>query len=151
MARERSEVIHHTMLHISDINEKEAKEKIKSFLNMLVKCFQGAFHPFQNISIYEMVIKYKGRWRNKQYNPNKPSKYHIKTLGVCNSTTGYAYNILTYFGSETPYNEDMKDATMSEKVFEYLLSPLGTGHHVFADRYYTTYKLLETVKIFQWK
>ena len=141
MARERSEVIHHTMLHISDINEKEAKEKIESFLNMPVKCFQGAFHPFQNISIDEMVIKYKGRWRNKQDNPNKPSKYHIKTFGVCN--TGYAYNILTYFGSETPYNEDMKDATMSEKVYEYLLSPLGTGHHVFADRYYTTYKLLE--------
>ena len=90
-----------------------------------------------------MVIKYKGRWRNKQYNPNRPSKYHIKTFGVCDSTTGYAYNILTYFGSETSHNEDMKDATISEKVFENLLSPLRTGHHVFADRYYTTYKLLE--------
>ena len=67
----------------------------------------------------------------------------MKTFGVCNSTTGYAYNILTHFVSETSYNEDIIDATMSEKVFEYLLSPLGTGHHVFADRYYTTYKLLE--------
>ena len=130
------------MLHISDINVKKAKEKIEPFLNMVVKHFQGAFHPFQNISIYEIVIKYKGIWRNKQCNPSKPSKYHMKTFGVCDSTTGYAQNILTHFVRETSYNEDIIDATMSEKVFEYLLSPLGTGHQVFADRYYTTYKLL---------
>ena len=48
MAIERFEVIHHTMLHVSDINEKKAKEKIEPFLNMLVKRFQGAFHPSQN-------------------------------------------------------------------------------------------------------
>ena len=80
MAIERFEVIHHTMLYVLDINEKKAKEKIEPFLNVLIKHFQGAFHPFQNISVDEMVIKHKGRWRNKQYDPNKPSKYHIKHL-----------------------------------------------------------------------
>ena len=90
-----------------------------------------------------MVSKYKGRWKYKQYNPNKPSKYHVKTYGVCDSATGYAYNILTYFGSETSYNDDMQDTGMSEKIFEYLLSPLGKGHHVYADRYYTTYQLFD--------
>ena len=31
----------------------------------------------------------------------------------------------------------------SEKVFEYLLRPLGADHHIFADRYYTTKILIE--------
>ena len=90
-----------------------------------------------------MVIRYKGRWKNKKYNPNKPSKYHIKTNGVCGSATGYAFNILAYFGSDASYNPAMSDCGNSENIFEYLLSPLGIGHHVFADRFYTTYLLLQ--------
>ena len=46
------------------------------------------------------------------------------------------------YGSETSYSDDMADTGQSEKVFEYLLHPLGEGHHVFADRHYTTYNLL---------
>ena len=90
-----------------------------------------------------MVINYKGGGKNKEYNSSKASKYHIKTFSVCNSTTGNAYNVLTYFGSETSYDPQVKDAEMSEKIFQVLLSPLGKGHHVYADQYYTTYQLLE--------
>ena len=49
---------------------------------------------------------------------------------------------MTYYGSETSYSDDMADTGQSEKIFEYLLRPLGEGHHVFVDRYYTTYNLL---------
>ena len=37
----------------------------------------------------------------------------------------------------------MSDFANSEEIFEYLLSPLGSGHHVFTDRFYTTYSLLQ--------
>ena len=56
--------------------------------------------------------------------------------------TGYAYGILTYFGSNTAYNPDLLDHGQSEKIFEDLLRPLGRGHHVFADTYYTKHSLL---------
>ena len=35
-----------------------------------------------------------------------------------------------------------KPGGQSEKIFEYLLRPLGSGHYVFADRYYTTHSLI---------
>ena len=89
-----------------------------------------------------MVIGYKGRWKYKQYNASKPSKYHIKTFGLCDSNTGYVYNVLTYFGKDTSYLAE-NDFGMAEKVFDHLMQPLGTGHHIFADRYYTTHKLLQ--------
>ena len=91
-----------------------------------------------------MVIGYKGRWKYEQFNTAKPKKYHIKTFGLCDSLSGYVYNLLVYFGKETSYNPDLdQDSGQSEKVFEYLLRPVGTGHHVYADRYYTTQKLVE--------
>ena len=91
----------------------------------LITNYQKAFYPYENVSIDKMVIKFKGRWKNKQYNPSKPRKYHIKTFGLCNSATGYAFNILTYFGSDTFYNFNIKRMGQSEKIFEYLLKPLG--------------------------
>ena len=84
----------------------------------------------------------KGRSKFKMYNPNKPEKYHIKTFGLCDSLTGYAYNLLIYFGKETLYQDGMSGGK-SEKVFEYSLRPLGSGHHIYADRYCTTHSLIE--------
>lgn len=75
------------------------------------------------------------------YNPNKPEKYHINTVGVCDSVTGYAFNLLIYFGKETSFHEG-QEGGQSEKVFEYLLRSLGSSYHVFADKYYTTYSLI---------
>ena len=54
----------------------------------MVKCFHILVlkQYFLNVAIDEMVVKWKGRWKNKQYNPtSKP--YHIKTFGVCDSAT----------------------------------------------------------------
>ena len=142
-ARDRFEAIYHTMLHASETGS-ESKAKIEPFMNELIGKFQAAFYPFENVAIDEMVIRWKGRWKYKQYNAAKPKKYHIKTFGLCDSTTGYVHNILTYFGAETSYDPDLDPSSgQAEKVFEYLLRPLGPGHHVIADRYYTTYRLLD--------
>lgn len=53
------------------------------------------------------------------------------------------YNILVYFGKETSFNPELSQSGQAEKVFEYLLRPLGKGHHAFADRYYTSYNLIK--------
>lgn len=142
IGRERFEAIYHTMLHASNV-DSVSKEKIEPFLNNLLEKFQAAFYPFENMSIDEMVIGWKGRWKYKQYNASKPRKYHIKTFGLCDSTSGYVYNLLVYFGKETSYDPNVDAHTgQAEKVFEYLMRPLGKGHHVFADRYYTTERLV---------
>ena len=131
------------LLHADAIGDDNSKKsKIEPFLNLLLVKFQSAFYPGENLSLDEMVIKWKGRSKYKMYNPNKPEKYHIKTFGLCDSLTGYAYNLLIYFGAETSF-DDIGDTGQSEKIFHSLLKPLGTGHHLFADRYYTTHKLTE--------
>ena len=80
--RNRLEAIYHIMLHVAPSQESHAKEKIEPFMKNLIANYQKAFYPYEDVSVDEMVIKYKGRWKNKQYNPSKPSKYHIKTFGL---------------------------------------------------------------------
>ena len=102
----------------------ESEAKIEQFVNELVTEFQVAFYSFKNVAIDEMVIGWKGRWKYKQCNAAKPKKYHIKTFGLCNSTTGYVCNILTYFGTETSYDSGLDPSCgQPEKEFEYLLRP----------------------------
>ena len=141
--RNRFEMIYSTMLHATTVEDEiEKKDKIEPFLNSLLTKFQDAFYPGQNLSIDEMVVKWKGRSKYKMYNPNKPEKYHLKTFGLCDSATGYTYSLLIYFGQDTSYAGEL-DKGQSEKIFHFLMQSLGTGHHIFADRYYTTHKLIE--------
>ena len=59
------------------------------------------------------------------YNPSTPEKYHIKTFGLRDFHTGYAYNLLIYFGKETSDQQDVREG-QSETIFKYLLRPLGS-------------------------
>lgn len=140
--RERFEHIYHTMLHCSD-KSSENKEKIEPFINMILENSNKVFYPFEDLAIDEMVIGFTGRWRYKQFNASKPKKYHIKTFGLVDSATGFVVNILTYFGKDSSYDPDVDpDGAMAVKVFQTLLKPVGIGHHLYADRYYTTHQLV---------
>ena len=93
MPRKRFEAIYHTFLQAGGVNA-EKQDKIEPFLEKLCESFQRAYYPSKCLSIDEMVIGFRGRWKNKQYNATKPSKYHIKTFGLCDSDNGYVVNFL---------------------------------------------------------
>jgi hypothetical protein len=57
------------------------------------------------------------------------------------------FNLLTYFGKGTNYNPRTADESgQAEKVFDHLLENIGPGHHLFADRYYTTHRLMQFLR-----
>jgi hypothetical protein len=91
-SRERFQDIYHTMLHSGD-EAAEGKDKIEQFMNLLLCKFRKAFYLFQELSIDEMVIGYKGRWKFKQLNGSKPNKYHSKTFGLYDGATGFVVDI----------------------------------------------------------
>ncbi|CAG5132315.1 unnamed protein product, partial [Candidula unifasciata] len=142
-SRNRFLSIFQTMLHVGE-PDADGKLKIEPFINKLLEKFQLAFTAYQDIAIDEMIVGFKGRWQYKQYNATKPSKYHIKSFGLVDSKTGYVVNLLTYYGSTTSYNPtNENESSHSIQVFDTLLRPLGTGYHIFADRYDTTRVLVD--------
>ena len=143
--RERFEVIYHTMLHFGE-PDATGKSKIEPFMNRLIDSYNNAFTSYQEVSIDEMIIGWKGRWKYKQYNASKPHKYHIKSFGLVDSATGYVLNLLTYYGAETSYDPDLNVdsyGSNSVKIMDTLLKPIGSGYHIFADRWYITMNLLD--------
>lgn len=89
---------------------------------------------------------WKGRWKYKQFNASKPHKYHVKSFGLVDSSTGYVLIILTYYGTDTSYDPTLEVASNGSnaiKIFHTLLQPVGTGYHIFTDRRYTTRQLVD--------
>lgn len=130
------------MLHASEPGAT-GKSKIEPFVNALTANFRKQYYPYEDISIDEMVVGYKGRFGSRQYNPKKPAKYHIKTFGLCDSITGYCLNLLVYFGKETSFNtEEENEDSHAVKIFGKLLENLSGKHHIYADRFYTSIPLL---------
>ena len=66
-------MIYSTMLHDGSIGDEQSKkDKIEPFLNMLIDKFQSAFSSESELSLDEMVVKWRSKY--KMYNPNKPEK-----------------------------------------------------------------------------
>ena len=101
--RSRFKILYSTMLHVTSVGDEQLKGNIEPFLNMLLQNFQDAFYPGKDLSLDEMVVKWKDRSKFKMNNPNKLEKCYIKTFGLCDSIAGYAYILLIYFGNETSY------------------------------------------------
>ncbi|GFN96483.1 PiggyBac transposable element-derived protein 4-like [Plakobranchus ocellatus] len=128
--QKRFEALYHTFLHAAGANAEE-QEKIEPFLSKLTQAFQAAFYPGKELCINEMVSGFHSHWKYKQFNASKPSKYHIKTFGLCDSKTGYVVNLFTYYGANTGYHPDLDPkAVQAIKVFEKLLRPLEKSHHI---------------------
>lgn len=145
MQRDRFVILYHTVLHISE-PDSVGKSNIEPYLQQLVMQFQKSFYPYSQLSIDEMFVGSKRKFKYKQCDGSKPNKHHIQIHGLCDSVTGYVYAIQPYFGGQTACinsNGNNPDLGSSEEIFDSLLEGLGEGHHIFADQFYTTRKLVQ--------
>jgi len=54
------------------------------------------YNPGPNITVYEMLVAFRGRCPLRQYMPSKPSKYGLKIRAACDVNTSYALNMQVY-------------------------------------------------------
>lgn len=54
------------------------------------------------------MIGFCGRFRAKQYIPNKPTKYGVKAFTLADSLNGYILDILVYKGADILQNAHPK-------------------------------------------
>ena len=125
-------------------------DEVKSLLDILLASFQSVFYPSQDVSIDETMIGFKGRISFMQYCPNKPTKCGLKVFVLADSKTRYIFNILPYTGRktrETYMSNCDDDLPMYTQVVVALLEKyLDKGHHLYADRFYTSAPLVEELE-----
>ena len=65
-SQNRFKILYSTMLHVTSVGDEQSKKgKIEPFLNMLLQNFQNALYPGKDLSLDEMVVKWKGRSKFK--------------------------------------------------------------------------------------
>ena len=102
MSRDRFQLIS-SNLHFND-NEampdapRDALYKVglRPVLHYLVEKWKEMYSLGEYISIYEGMLKWRGRLHFRVYTKDKPTKYGIKSYILAVSKTGYCWNVDIY-------------------------------------------------------
>jgi hypothetical protein len=70
-------------------------KKINPLFDILIKNFQNAFLPNEQLSLDKSLLLHRGRLSFRQYIKNKKARYGIKVYELC-TTDGYVINIEMY-------------------------------------------------------
>lgn len=142
------------MLHLRTIPTQRANTRtrlqlISCYLDYINSKFLNHFIPSENICVGESVIKFKGQVSFITSNSKKPTKWGIKIYTLADSNTGYIRGILPYYGVVAAQQLMRPDLPESARIplhlYQMLLGkiPDTQGHHMFTDRYYTSYTLAQ--------
>lgn len=142
------------MLHLKTIPTRDTGPRIRlelisCFLEYINSKVLEYFTPEKEICVDESIIKFKGRISFITYNPKKPTKWCVRVYTMTDSNTGYICGIFSYYGSFTTEKLIKPDLPISARILLHLCTMLlkkipGTqGHHMFTDRYYTSFILAE--------
>ena len=136
MPRNRFQIIWR-FLHYNDNASQDAMDKlykVRPVLDYIVGKFKELYQPGQNICIDEGMMQWRGRLSFRVNNPQKPVKYGIKSYILCDSRTGYCFNMRPYVGEHS---------TLPDTVFDLLDRLPGHGYTLFMDNFYNSVALSE--------
>jgi hypothetical protein len=92
------------------------------------------YSPAEELSRDEGIIPWRGRLRFRTYNSARLTKYGILVRMLCESKTGYIFNMEIY----TTQGKKLNDAVMS--VLE---NNVGVRHRVYQNNFYNRVNLTE--------
>ncbi|XP_041661730.1 piggyBac transposable element-derived protein 4-like isoform X1 [Cheilinus undulatus] len=136
MSRNRFQFIW-KLLHFNNNSSQDGTDrmcKVHPVLDYVVEKFKEMYQPGQNICIDEGMMLWRGCLSFRVYNPQKPMKYGIKSYILCDSATGYFFNMRPYVG---------ETSTLPEIVFTLLDHLPGHGYTLYMDNFYNSTELCE--------
>ena len=118
---------------------------VRRVLDIIQNQIQNNYIPYQNVSVDEAMIAFRGRLSFRQYLPAKPTKYGIKVWEVCDSRNGYCFDFDVYLGRPTgPGGNETREVELGKKTVLKLTEKLrNKNYHVYFDNYFTGVPLLE--------
>ena len=98
------------------------------------KC-KSCYSPSEFCTLDEQLLAFQGRCSFKMYIPNKPSKYGIKIVMLCDFKTKYMLNAEVYLGKGT-HTEGLG---LAEYFIMNLASPIfGSKRNITMDNWFTS-------------
>lgn len=140
---EMSQFLHFSHTGISRLS------KIAPIISHLNNKFQEAYTPSENISIDESLLLWKGRLSFRQYIPLKAAKFGVKTYELCESSTGYTWNLMVFTGSTMDLNSPIvpQNCKKTTAIVLCLVEKLlDQGYTLWMDNFYNDPELAKFLK-----
>ncbi|XP_055010215.1 piggyBac transposable element-derived protein 4-like [Boleophthalmus pectinirostris] len=113
------------------------------------------YNPGRNVTVDEQLVRFRGRCPFRQYMPNKPAKYGIKTWVACDARSSYAWKMQIYTGGKnrpadcgtttntttTTTTTTSRNTNLATQVVLDLTEGLGGERTVTCDNFFTSYEL----------
>ncbi|GBN17733.1 PiggyBac transposable element-derived protein 4 [Araneus ventricosus] len=146
MPRDRSLIIL-KFLHFSDNSLKECRDsptydrlwKIRKIFECFNRTFKEVYDPTENLSLAEVIIKFKGRVIFKQNIPKKRKQWGIKMYKIADAT-GYTYDMRVYLGKDK-LKENLSPSASYNVVHPMAECVKDKGHKLFMDNFFSSPKL----------
>lgn len=129
------------MLHFSDNNNVDKKDKLfklRIVIDHLRTAYKRAMHPFQNLSIDEIML-FKRRTSFKGFLPPTRIRTKGKVFILCDSKTGYIVDFIIHTGTNADFSTFNKSLGKFENILLTLMEPyMNKGHTLFVNHSYTS-------------
>jgi hypothetical protein len=114
--------------------------KKRQIFDILNSKFSELYHPSEQISVDEVIVKFKGKVIFRQYIPKKTKhkQFGIKLYKLCDKF-GYTFDMSVYLGKQKN-NADTDITPTHGTVLELVRKVEGAGHKIFTDNYITSPK-----------
>lgn len=133
-------------LRFDDKTSREERRKTDSFApicdiwNMLIDVCRSSYIPSSYLTIDEQLLGFRGRCPFRMYIPNKPSKYGIKIIMLCDTSSKYMIDASPYLGKST----DTGGLPLANfYVKELTKSVHGSNRNITMDNWFTSVSLAD--------
>ena len=117
---------------------------IREVFDMWEKTLEDAFVPYENLTVDEQLLTFRGRCPFKQYIPSKPGKYGVKFWMLSDNKTSYVCRLQVYTGRQVG---QARESNQGERVVLDLCERLkGSGRNITCDNFFTSMQLLQKLK-----
>ncbi|KAG8238842.1 hypothetical protein J437_LFUL018605 [Ladona fulva] len=85
----------------STLDQRRANDKFAAIRDVwvwFVEDWKRLFEAFEDITIDEQLVAFRGRYPMRQYMKSKPAKYGIKIWAAADVKASYMYNLQVYTG-----------------------------------------------------
>lgn len=113
---------------------------IRSLFDMFLQQLPKMFIPYENVTIDEQLVPFRGKCPFRQYLPSKPrGKYGIKLWLMSDVKTAYVCAAETYTGKSSDGQREINQGR--NVVLRLAKSIEGTGRNITVDNFFTDYIL----------
>lgn len=116
---------------------------IRNIFEKFVKNCQDAYIPYENLTLDEELVAFRGRCGFRQYIPSKPAKYGIKIYSLVDNKTYYTLNMEIYCGKQpenSPYAVSNKPFDVVDRLVQCVSQ---SSRNVTMDNFFTSYESTE--------